>query len=89
VQRDLYGRALAFRESHTSFADSREEFVAALKRQDGFVVAPWCDRPECENDIKAETSAVTRVILGPADEGSACAFCGQAAKVKAYFARSY
>jgi prolyl-tRNA synthetase len=89
VQTNLRDRALAFQESHTSSAGSREEFVAALKRQDGFVLAAWCDRTECETDIKAETSAVSRVIVGPADDGALCAFCGRPAEVKAYFARSY
>jgi prolyl-tRNA synthetase len=60
-----------------------------LKSQRGFVLAAWCARTECELDIKAETSAVSRVITGPAPDGAVCAFCGLPAKVNAYFARSY
>jgi len=53
------------------------------------VLAPWCERPQCELDIKAATSAVTRVIVADADAGERCAFCGEPARVRAYFARSY
>ena len=89
IQRGMYARALAYRESHTFEATERGPFVEALKRQDGFVLAPWCERSECEQAIKAETGAVTRVIAGPAPSGAICAYSGQPAKVKAYFARSY
>jgi prolyl-tRNA synthetase len=89
IQTNLFAKARAYLESHTTSAATKHEFVAALQRQDGFVLASWCDRTECELEIKAETSAVSRVIVGPSDAGAACAFCGQTATVKAYFARSY
>jgi len=89
IQQGLRERARADRDRRTTTATTREDFVAALKRQDGFVLAAWCDRSECELEIKAETAAVSRVILGEAAPGERCAFCGQPAMVKAYFARSY
>lgn len=89
IARTLKSRALAYRECHTTSARTREEFVEALKRQDGFVLAPWCNRTECELEIKAETSAVSRVMAGDAEPGATCAFCGRPAQVVAYFARSY
>ena len=89
IQRALHARAVAERDRRTTTATTREEFVAALKRQDGFVLAAWCERTECELEIKAETSAVSRVIVGDASPGERCAYCGVPAKVKAYFARSY
>lgn len=89
IKASMYDRALAWRNEHTVETTDHDAFVQALKRQDGFVLAPWCERPECELDIKAETSAVTRVIAGPASPGQTCAYCGRPARVKAYFARSY
>ncbi|HME82021.1 MAG TPA: proline--tRNA ligase [Candidatus Eremiobacteraceae bacterium] len=89
IRQAMLERARAWRDAHTIEVTERAAFVEALKRQDGFVLAPWCERPECELDIKGETSAVSRVIAGPAQPGSACAYCGQPAHVKAYFARSY
>jgi len=89
IRRAMHARAREWRDAHTIEATDRDAFVEALKRQDGFVLAPWCERPECELDIKAATSAVTRVMAGPAPAGSVCAYCGRPARVKAYFARSY
>jgi prolyl-tRNA synthetase len=89
VQRTIYERALAYQRAHTTSARTRDEFVAALKRQDGFVEAAWCERTECELEIKAETSAVSRVLTGPAAAGAVCAYCGRPAATNAYFARSY
>ncbi len=89
IQATLLTRARAQRDARTTTANDRETLVAALRAQTGFVLAPWCERSACELDIKAETGAVTRVILGPADAGERCAFCGQPAPVRAYFARSY
>lgn len=89
VQQTIYDRAVAYRDAHTVDADSRDAFVEALKSQRGFVQAAWCERTECELQIKAETSAVSRVISGSAAGGATCAFCGCPAKVTAYFARSY
>src|SRR4029077_2585602 len=73
VHRTIYERALAYRQAHTTTARTREEFVAALKRQDGFVEAAWCGRTECELAIKAETSAVSRVLTGASAAGEVCA----------------
>jgi prolyl-tRNA synthetase len=88
-RKGMYERARAYRDAHTVEATERGPFVDALKRQDGFVLAPWCERSECEQAIKGETGAVTRVIAGPAPPGAKCAYSGDPAKVKAYFARSY
>jgi prolyl-tRNA synthetase len=89
IRASLYARARKYQDDHTVEVTERGAFVEALKRQDGFVLAAWCEQPECEADIKAETSAVTRVIAGEAAPGERCAYCGVPAKVKAYFARSY
>jgi prolyl-tRNA synthetase len=89
VRSNLLARADAFLSSHITEAATHAELIAALKRQDGFVLAPWCGRPECEAEIKAGTSAVTRVLAGGTAPGTACANCGWPAPTKAYFARSY
>jgi prolyl-tRNA synthetase len=89
VQRTIYERALRYREEHTITVDTREALVEGLKSQRGFVKAPWCTRTQCELDIKAETSAVSRVLVGAAPQNAACAYCGSPATAIAYFARSY
>ena len=89
IQRSLYSRALEERVRRTVVASDRASFVAGLLAQTGFVEAAWCALTECELAIKAETSAVSRVITGQAEAGAVCAYCGRPAKVRAYFARSY
>lgn len=72
----LLRRATEFRDQRTVTVDSWEEFVAAVAT--GWARVFHCGRPECEDDIKAATSATPRVI--PADgepEQGVCVRCGQ------------
>jgi prolyl-tRNA synthetase len=89
VQSSLRAKSTKYRDDHTTRASSRDEFVAALTRQDGFVIAPWCGRTECELEIKARTSAVSRVMTDDRFDPIACVFCGEPAVAVTYFARSY
>ena len=69
-------RATEFRDQRTVTVDTWDEFVAALAA--GWALAFHCGQPECEDDIKASTSATPRVI--PADgepEQGTCVRCGQ------------
>jgi prolyl-tRNA synthetase len=65
----LLQRATEFRDSHTRTVDTWEEFVEAVKT--GWALAFHCGLPECEDEIKAETSATPRCIPseGPPEEG--------------------
>jgi len=88
IQAALLAKARAFRDEHTVEVSDKEVLIAALRKQQGFVLAPWCEAPECELEIKAATSAVSRIVgVAPAQNG--CTFCDRPAKSKAYFARSY
>ncbi len=89
IQDDLLARSKVDRDTRTMRVGEREAFVAALQAQRGYVLAPWCERAECERDVKAATGAVTRVLAQPAEQGAVCAYCGCPARVDAYFARSY
>jgi len=65
----LLRRATDFRDSHTATVNSWEEFAEAVKT--GWALAFACGQPECEDDIKAATSATPRCIPtdGPPEEG--------------------
>jgi prolyl-tRNA synthetase len=65
----LLQRATEYRDSHTRTVDTWEEFVEAVKT--GWALAFHCGSPECEDDIKTETSATPRCIPseGPPEEG--------------------
>ncbi|MBT8202209.1 MAG: proline--tRNA ligase [Acidimicrobiia bacterium] len=56
----LLDRADAFREENTSVVDEWGAFADQVST--GFALAFHCGRPECEDDIKAETSATPRCI---------------------------
>jgi prolyl-tRNA synthetase len=90
IQASLLAKALAFREDHTSRTSSYDEFKEILEGRPGFVIAPWCESPQCEADIKAETQATIRNI--PLDQGTPterCIKCGKPATVYAWFAKAY
>jgi prolyl-tRNA synthetase len=86
----LMARATEFRDSHTLTVNSWEEFTEAVKT--GWALALHCGQPECEDDIKAETSATPRCIPndGPPEEGR-CVRCDQpsAYGTRLIFGRSY
>jgi prolyl-tRNA synthetase len=90
LQGDLFARALAFRESRTSYVDSYAEFRRIMEERRGFIFAHWCGSAACEAQIKAETGATIRCIpLDAAPEAGACLLCGGASRQRAVFARAY
>ncbi|HET7814661.1 MAG TPA: proline--tRNA ligase [Candidatus Baltobacteraceae bacterium] len=89
IHLSLYNAAKAHLESHTFAVSDRDEFFRRCKNRDGMIDIPWCDRPECEAQVKAETSATTRNTRPLERSGAACVACGEPAKVNAYFAQSY
>jgi len=90
IQENLFARALAFRESHTSEVTSWADFTAAMEGRPGFVIASWCGTDACEATIKAETQATVRNIpLGAPSVDGRCVRCDAPSRVKAWFAKAY
>jgi prolyl-tRNA synthetase len=88
IQQALYDRALAFREAHTYRPEDQAGFREAI--ENGFAQVWWCERRECEEQIKDETRATSRCILLDQPGGTGrCAFCGEPARRLAVFARAY
>ena len=55
-----------------------------------FVKAMWCGCRECEDKIKEEAGATSRVIPFKEENlGTKCVYCGKKAKHMIYFAKSY
>lgn len=76
IQQAVYDRALAFRDEHLSRVDTWDAFVTAVGT--GWASVLHCGRPECEDDIKAETSATPRnVPTGGGPESGPCVRCGK------------
>jgi len=90
IQRSLFERAVAFRESRTHQVRTLDEMAEQLERERGFFWAPWCGSAECEAAIKARTQATLRCIpKDGGDVGGACLVCGQPATQTALFAQAY
>jgi len=90
VQRNLFDRAVAFREEHTQRVSTYQEFKTAMEGRPGFVVAPWCGAADCEGRIKAETQATIRNM--PLDAKlltGRCIRCDASARAEAWFAKAY
>jgi len=86
----LLRRATDFRDSHTATVDMWESFAEAVRT--GWAIAFHCGQTDCEDDIKAATSATPRCI--PADgepEEGICIRCNapSAYGKRVIFGRSY
>ncbi len=90
IQKNMYNRALKFREEKTSTVDTYDEFKKVLDGKGGFVLAHWDGTPETEARIKDETKATIRCIpLDSKEEDGKCIYSGKPSKQRVLFARAY
>jgi prolyl-tRNA synthetase len=90
IQQNLFARALAYRDEHTSRTTSWDEFTQIMEGRPGFVVSPWCGEVACEADIKAATQATIRNLpIDAAPVDAPCIKCGQPSVAEAWFAKAY
>jgi prolyl-tRNA synthetase len=88
IQQALLDKATAYRDANIHDPKDYLELTKVL--EDGWALSYWCESRECEAKVKEETKATTRCI--PIHQGAGegkCIVCGQPAKRKVYFARSY
>lgn len=89
IQKNLYDKALSFRESHTFNADTWEEFIEKIE-SGNFVWAHWDGTTETELKIKELTRATIRLIpLNVKSENGTCILTGNPSKHRVLFARAY
>ena len=73
----LLERATTFRDEHTVTVDDWDDFTRAVAT--GWARALHCGPPECEEEIKAATTATARCIpLDGEPESGPCIRCGTA-----------
>jgi prolyl-tRNA synthetase len=91
IQRSLLASALAERERRTAQPGTYDEMIAYLREASGFARAPWCGGPECEERVKAESSATIRVLPldGRLAASDRCICCGHPAESAAVWAQAY
>lgn len=90
IQRNLYSKALKYREENTREVNSWEEFKEVLERDGGFLSAHWDGTEETEEAVKKETKATIRCIPldGQAEEGN-CVYSGKPSRGRVLFAKAY
>ena len=90
IQSNLFDRAFAFRESHTTVCDSYEDFKKVLDSKGGFISAHWDGTAETEMKIKQETKATIRCIPNNTEkEEGKCVYSGKPSSQRVLFAKAY
>jgi prolyl-tRNA synthetase len=90
IQKNIYKKALDFREKNTYRADDYEEFKDIIENRGGFVLAHWDGTSETEMKIKEDTMATIRCILMDSEpEPGKCILTDKPSKQRVLFARAY
>ena len=90
IQKDLFQKALDYRNSHITEVNSFEEFKTVLNGEGGFVSAHWDGTAETEEKIKELTKATIRCIpLNRVEEAGSCVFTGNPSSGRVLFAKAY
>lgn len=90
IQQSLFNKHKKFTEDNTFTVDSYDEFKKVMETTRGFIKAHWCENPECEAEIKADTKATTRCLpLDAVEEEGECVRCGAPSHHRWLFGLSY
>ncbi len=90
IQKNIYTKALNFRESNITSVSSWDEFKEVLDTKGGFISAYWDGTAETEVKVKEETKATIRCIPLDTEENTGTdIFSGKPGKFKVLYARAY
>ena len=90
IQKNLFDKALSFRESNTYRVDTWEEFTDVIENRGGFALAHWDGSSETEETIKEKTKATIRCIpMKTIKESGNCIYSGKPSTQRVYFAKAY
>ncbi|KKP38199.1 MAG: prolyl-tRNA synthetase, prolyl-tRNA synthetase [Candidatus Peregrinibacteria bacterium GW2011_GWF2_33_10] len=90
MQKNIYQKALKFREENTTKVETYEEFKKILDSKGGFILAHYDGTKETEERIKEETKATVRCIpLNNEKEEGKCMVTGKPSRQRVMFARAY
>ncbi len=90
IQKDIFEKALDFRDSHITEVETFENFKSVIENKTGFISAHWDGTPETEEKIKQLTKATIRCIPMNNElvEGK-CVYSGKPSKQRVLFAKAY
>ncbi len=90
IQRSMYNKAKAYRDSHITKADTWDEFEKILDEKGGFISAHWDGTAATEEAIKEKTKATIRCIpVNNTKEDGKCILTGNPSTQRVLFARAY
>jgi prolyl-tRNA synthetase len=89
IQKNLFQKALDFKNSSTVEVEDFDSFKKAIKKG-GFISAHWDGTSETEDQIKKLTQATVRCIpLNRVSEKGTCVFSGNPSEGRVLFAKAY
>ncbi|MCX6185626.1 MAG: proline--tRNA ligase [Bacteroidetes bacterium] len=90
IQKNIYQKALDFREENITPVNTWDEFKHSLENKPGFILAHWDGTGETENKIKEETKATIRCIpFNTSHEEGKCVYTGRPSTQRVLFAKAY
>lgn len=90
IQKEMFEKALNYRNTHITEVNSFEEFKEVLDTKGGFVSAHWDGTAATEEKIKDLTKATIRCIpLDRVLEAGSCVFTGGTSVGRVLFAKAY
>jgi prolyl-tRNA synthetase len=90
IQKELFEKALNYRNTHITEVNSFEEFKEVIDSKGGFVSAHWDGTAATEEKIKELTKATIRCIpLDRVEEAGSCVFTGESSIGRVLFAKAY
>ncbi|MDH4122459.1 MAG: proline--tRNA ligase [Deltaproteobacteria bacterium] len=90
MQKDLFQKALDFRQANTHSVETYDQFKKTVEEKGGFILAHWNGKGEVEAKIKEETKATIRSIpiTGKKEPGK-CMVTGEPSEQRVVFAVAY
>ena len=90
IQKNIFSKALKFRNDNIRLAENYEDFKNIIETHGGFVSAHWDGTIETEDKIKKETKATIRCIpFEKSSEPGNCMISGKISKQRVIFAKAY
>lgn len=90
IQKDLFEKALHYRDTHITNVSDFEEFKTILETKGGFISAHWDGTSETEEKIKELTKATIRCLaLDRVEQAGSCVFTGKPSVGRVLFAKAY
>ena len=90
IQKSLFEKAKIIQNNNIVKITNYDEMKKLLNEKGGFILADWCEKEECENNIKIQTGADIRLIpfeKYPSD--NKCIYCDENSKKTVIFAKAY